>query len=1292
MVLTAANQLIMARALEQVGSERRERLNKEYLAVTSQPQQYLDDMSSDLASETLTSFTGLQRRRRRQRIASRAADRRNIEDEINNIEVEKLFQLFNAADTDGTGQLTEDKFVNGFRYSEFGAGKSNQEMRELFARIDANANGSIDWDEFSMYLLLGSLSKQQEHQSMFYVKQDYPEKPIPLQFRHKDLIQKIVPDTKYLYTYGLEGSVRKWDRDTLTFVEIIYETRPQSIIDMILVEEKNSTKLVILGLDRTLHFYDCQLRKFVRSLRGKNEAPLDSPREVITKEILRRRGRPKRKNSNSDEGESEGLSRYIIDRLALPPVNSLTLDSQREIFEYELLLGFLDTPTALLHSIYNDRDLYFIGTQSGRILCFDLTLPLDDELMCDNVYAPIQNRKLHRGYVTDIIIDNVSERCIVSSSLDGTISIVDLVAYLDKRSLHMSERRVLGSGTKKKSVRIQHGHSKGVFKVLWSQRYKMLISCGLDRTILFWNPLISKIIDRVEDSSHTRFVDIHLNETDGQLISVSSDNTFKVWDLSLFKCVQTIESSEETRTPTALLDLEQRRFVTATTFLQCYVQNRLCDSSEEMSLRHKKPLVAVLYNEKTQQCITADERTVCVWDIGSGEQLRRFHFSQDIIAMCFDDSLRRLVVSHPGGVITLYNIHNGGQLRSVKAPDGRYVLSVCYASREQQGMRLIIGGGRGRMVYLWDDSDDDSDDRPIQSLGPLNSDIVSIAFCAPYAIAVGQASGHIALFDIPTGAMRSQSQNEHLEPSEFSYIETLLCLPQKQLIVSAQGNGWISFWDLRNLSACMFSLRVDDQGTSVTSLACSETNDTLVLGDFNGRITIFDLSKIPSSPTSIESSQVRRVLSGKIHQRCIVSLGFIPGRNLVVTASDDCSSHLIDLFGLTIGVFGQEKRWDISNPLTYGKQTIGDIAPTTSLTRTANFTLQQRVLRHQNTIASIPLSHESKGEIPKIQISAADEKQSIQPAIEKSPSRGLSPRRLEEKFHHKSDLSNNAQLPGHKGSKLTTLTVEKIEPQIDLDISQKNTGTKSRKSSTSTYPYLQQSQQQQQQNDRTIDINGQSLEIPMSLQGNGARVDSDHARRRIRISKQASTSNLSRSLLSVKTDQIESNLARIDKLREMTQNINESVKKSIRVKSENVKKFGLSKVDRMKKSSFEFHATPGSSISNEDPGVSAMDRDFRARSEDFQVKMLGDMHQDGDWVERVAHNWLDMGDVVSPSEVSQYVNDKLSSYKMTVIDDGDRHSAKGAKTQVHAFDRELRFPREVWTIGTVNNGAETARF
>lgn len=170
-------------------------------------------------------------------------------------------------------------------------------------------------------------------------------------------------------------------------------------------------------------------------------------------------------------------------------------------------------------------------------------------------------------------------------------------------------------------------------------------------------------------------------------------------------------------------------------------------------------------------------------------------------------------------------------------------------------------------------------------------------------------------------------------------------------------------------------------------------------------------------------------------------------------------------------------------------------------------------------------------------------------------------------------------------------------------------------------------------------------------------------------------------------------MSRIDKLREMTQSINESVKKSIRAKSENVKKFGLTKVDGMKKSSYESHATPsGTTISNEDSGVPALHRDFISRSEHFQVKMLGDMHHDRDWVERVAHYWLDMGDVVSPNEVGQYVNDKLSSYKTTVIDDVDRRSAKNAKPQVHAFDRELRFPREVWTVGAVNNGAETARF
>ena len=64
---------------------------------------------------------------------------------------------------------------------------------------------------------------------------------------------------------------------------------------------------------------------------------------------------------------------------------------------------------------------------------------------------------------------------LVSSSLDGTIKVGDL----ERRS--KSNIRQLGELDK-------HGMSKGIYQFEWSNLFKVLASCGLERAISIWNP------------------------------------------------------------------------------------------------------------------------------------------------------------------------------------------------------------------------------------------------------------------------------------------------------------------------------------------------------------------------------------------------------------------------------------------------------------------------------------------------------------------------------------------------------------------------------------------------------------------------------------------------------------------------------------------------------------------------------------------------------------------------------------------------------------------------------------
>ena len=76
----------------------------------------------------------------------------------------------------------------------------------------------------------------------------------------------------------------------------------------------------------------------------------------------------------------------------------------------------------------------------------------------------------------------------------------------------------------------------------YSRSYNFIVSCGLERSILLWNPFTGRSIGTLQ--GHTASVqDVIVNEQDSQLISVSIDKVIKIWDIRSNKCMQTIIDS-----------------------------------------------------------------------------------------------------------------------------------------------------------------------------------------------------------------------------------------------------------------------------------------------------------------------------------------------------------------------------------------------------------------------------------------------------------------------------------------------------------------------------------------------------------------------------------------------------------------------------------------------------------------------------------------------------------------------------------------------------------------------------
>jgi len=117
--------------------------------------------------------------------------------------------------------------------------------------IDANADGTLSWDEVSTFLLLGSVG----HRKMRDDSESKEYLPVSTQCtqlqngRHKDSIIKSIVDKKHdrLYTAGRDGAVRVWHTSNLASQGTIHEGA-SSITDMFYC--KKSHEITIAAVDR----------------------------------------------------------------------------------------------------------------------------------------------------------------------------------------------------------------------------------------------------------------------------------------------------------------------------------------------------------------------------------------------------------------------------------------------------------------------------------------------------------------------------------------------------------------------------------------------------------------------------------------------------------------------------------------------------------------------------------------------------------------------------------------------------------------------------------------------------------------------------------------------------------------------------------------------------------------------------------------------------------------------------------------------------------------------------------
>jgi len=338
-----------------------------------------------------------------------------------------------------------------------------------------------------------------------------------------------------------------------------------------------------------------------------------------------------------------------------------------------------------------EKEILMVGDNNGYVTVY----PMDDdwaeqESKSDNDPLRFKSKPSRQLYHTDWVtkVGFVSElQAMVTCGLDGEINLCDL---------HMNRRK-----EGRDAIKL---HNKGVHSWCWCKSYKWFASGGLDRQIIVWNPYTQRAITSLQ-GHNAPILDVLVNETQHQLISMSVDKVVKVWDIRNYKCIQTFTDKTEYKPEDRLTCMAFDEDGPALVMCSSTLNVLPVSVKVETSRTHLAPIVGALYNDVFHQVVSGDTLgTICVWDVRSGKlefEFRRAHQDHKLTCMAFDESKRRLYTGAEDGVVKLWNFSSGQQLRSYTMRQPSEITGLFWA-REGPNT-FVVGLAWDRRIYVWPD-------------------------------------------------------------------------------------------------------------------------------------------------------------------------------------------------------------------------------------------------------------------------------------------------------------------------------------------------------------------------------------------------------------------------------------------------------------------------------------------------------------------------------------------------------------------------------------------------------------
>ncbi|KAI8844168.1 WD40-repeat-containing domain protein [Chytridium lagenaria] len=789
-----------------------------------------------------------------------------------------------------------------------GQGLSEDQMGQLFMKIDANTDNEVDWDEFSTFMLLRaerqSVMLEEATTTLFDLP---PMIPAPHhQTPHREGIISIiyVPAVKKYVTCSREGTFCYWS-------------------------EK-------FKLQRCFPFAaSCGQNTRVNSL--ESVVKLKHPTDI--KEL---------KDIHLQNG------RWVHDVVFMPLCNKFAVATDdHEITFYDFTTmepqGSLDLQDSIALSLDfwsdpdnpdSDEGMLLYGTDQGYVITFTFTttslfsnrnkvksqtLRINMESYFRNTpknFGNFTKRKAHNDWVTR----------------SGSTGFVGCCHS------GREEQMELFFGTRASRVNV-FAYCK--FPVC-------LVTGGTDRQLRLWNPHRLHHPMAALKGHNAPIIDITINDLNGQILSLSSDKAVKVWDIRKQQCVQTIVDSlpmkaEEHISVIHFNPFLNGKLLTAATWLVEYnLKAKGPSISFASSKSHDMPLRSALFNVNFRQIVTAcDGGVVNVWDAVTGQKTFRFsdtHSRVEITALTFDSGYRRLLTGgrgrkdhlhfqkltcHKDGSIVMWNFNNGQILREFIKGDSTEVTGLAYIDLKDHQYIVATSSNRKVSIFL-----DDNDllklypsltypTDPDATHGWHVDDIISMAFCKPNYLVTGGYDGEIILTNFQSGHVihrmkwpgAEEKDNPNRSIDKVLFLTTRVENIAACSLLSSGADGFVRWWNITTGELYWEMDATNGRGEGIYSMCTNESNHLLAIADAVGNVKVFDIVDTCIDEREIISPP-ELISSFRAHTKCVVSIEFMDG-DFLLTGSTDGTARIFTSYGDFVGTLGQDNLWDLSEPETY---------------------------------------------------------------------------------------------------------------------------------------------------------------------------------------------------------------------------------------------------------------------------------------------------------------------------------------------------------------------------------------